>query len=130
MFDLNYFKKLKKNNYKNEPLVDMLFVYEDLALNHEMNRETKINETKIRNDVLHVLMKKEGFPDYPCFYSDHHKHKHKIPKILEINPNIYIFTVINGQLKMETISKVNNAIKSSIYQDVARQYFGPNIQFS
>lgn len=126
MFDLKYYKQLKQNKYLQQPVVDLAFVYEDLYLNIDKTDEQKIIETKERNHVLYTYMKKENFPDYPCIFTEHHKVKNKIDKILEINENIYIFIIINNQVEMRTKSKTSNDIKKIIYNNVVSKLFTHN----
>lgn len=123
MFDLQYFKTLKKNKYIQQPTVNMLFVYEDIFLNIDKPIQDKISEMKERNSVLYTYMKNEGFPEYPCLYSEHHKIKNKIDKVLSLNDNIYIFVIINNHVDMLTKSKSSKDIKQIIYNNSVSQFF-------
>ena len=118
MFDLKYFKQLKEQNYKQEPIVYMLFAYEDLELNTEMPPNEKRTICDERSNIIYSLMKKEGFPEYPCLWSEHNKVKSKIQKIVSINPYIYIYTLCNGNLNIYTKSNSTDEIKSYITQKV------------
>ena len=123
MFDLKYYQKLKKNNYHQQPHVDLLFVYEDIFLNIDKTDEEKLVVIKERNKALYSYMKNIEMPDYPCLYQEHHKHKNKIEKVLSMNENIYIFIVINNTVELRTKSKASDDIKKIIYNQVVSQMF-------
>jgi hypothetical protein len=127
MFDLKYYKGLKQKNYIQEPIVNLLFVYEDLFLNIDKSEEEKLTEIKERNQVLYTLMKHEKLPEYPCLFSEHHKVRNKLDKILAINNYIYMFIVINNKVEMRTKSTVSEDIKKIIYNKVVSQIFGQNL---
>lgn len=118
MFDLKYYKQLKQQQYKTEPVVYMLFAYEDLELNTEMSPQDKRTTCDERSNVIYALMKKEGFPEYPCLWSEHNKVKNKLQKIVSINPYIYIYTLCNGTLNIYTKSNSADEVKSFITQKV------------
>ena len=91
MFDLQYYNKLIKNNYKTIPIVYMLISDEYIMLNDHLVRDHKKQILQTKIDNLTEIFKKEELLVYPCSYDEHLKHKNKFLKLIKHDPNIYLY---------------------------------------
>ena len=68
MFDLQYYNKLIKNNYKTIPIVYMLISDEYIMLNDHLAKEYKKQILQTKIDNLTETFNKENLLVYPCSY--------------------------------------------------------------
>ena len=59
MIDLRYYEKLKNNNWKQEPYVDMIIIDETISLNRHLSKEHKIKLLQDKIDILKVKLENE-----------------------------------------------------------------------
>tara|TARA_B000000477_G_scaffold124513_1_gene132384 strand:+ start:326 stop:703 length:378 start_codon:yes stop_codon:yes gene_type:complete len=111
MFDLQYYNKLIKNNYKTIPIVYMLISDEYIMLNDHLARDHKKQILQTKIDNLTEIFKKEELLVYPCSYDEHLKHKNKFLKLIKHDPNIYLFFICK-EYKMCDIITASKAPKN------------------
>lgn len=119
MIDLRYYEKLKNNNWKQEPYVDMIIIDETISLNRHLSKEYKIKLLQDKIDILKVKLENEKLLKYPCSYKEHLIYKNKLKNIISYDPSIYLVFMCKELNKYEimTHSQASNDIKSLVIQN-------------
>lgn len=111
MFDLQYYEKLIKNNYKTTPLVHMLITDEYIMLNDHITNDHKKQILQQKINDLKVIFKQNNLLVYPCPYDEHLKYKSKFYNLIKHDPNIYLIFICT-EYKMTDIVSATKAPKN------------------
>lgn len=124
MFDLQYYNKLIKNNYKTIPIVYMLVTDEYIMLNDHISREQKRQILQVKVNNLNKKFKEENLLVYPCYYDEHQKHKNKFLKLIKDDPKIYLLFICKEYKMCDiiTASKSPKTIQQEILHKVLELY--------
>jgi hypothetical protein len=124
MFDLQYYNKLIKNNYKSIPIVYMLITDEYIMLNDHISKDQKRQILQTKVDILNKKFKAENLLIYPCYYDEHLKHKNKFLKLIKDDPNIYLLFICKEYKMCDIItsSKSPKTIQQEILHKVLDLY--------
>jgi len=119
MFDLNYYKKLKNKNYVEEPIVELIIIYEDIILNKKKYNNIALKELfnyRIKN--LEKIINNKQILKYPALYSEHLKNKFNYKNIAKTDNNLYLIFFSKKINKFELITNSNETenIKKQIVE--------------
>lgn len=108
MFDLKYYKKLKNKNYIEEPIVELIIIYEDIILNKKKYNNIALKELfnyRIKN--LEKIINQKQILKYPALYSEHLKNKINYKNIAKTDDNLYLIFFSKKINKFELITNSN-----------------------
>ena len=108
MFDLKYYKKLKNKNYIEEPIVELIIIYEDIILNKKKYNNIALKELfnyRIKN--LEKIINQKQILKYPALYSEHLKNKINYKNIAKTDDNLYLIFFCKKINKFELITNSN-----------------------
>ena len=119
MFDLNYYKKLKNKNYVEEPIVELIIIYEDIILNKKKYNNIALKELfnyRIKN--LEKIINNKQILKYHALYSEHLKNKFNYKNIAKTDNNLYLIFFSKKINKFELITNSNETenIKKQIVE--------------
>lgn len=110
MFDLKYYNIMKKNNYKEPYIIDMLITYEYITLNDHMCIDLKKQLFKEKTDKLNIILKQQNLLIYPCTYDLHMKNRFKLTQVIKTDPDIYL--IFNCK-KLNSYDFITHSISST-----------------
>ena len=116
---LNYYKKLKNKNYVEEPIVELIIIYEDIILNKKKYNNIALKELfnyRIKN--LEKIINNKQILKYPALYSEHLKNKFNYKNIAKTDNNLYLIFFFKKINKFELITNSNETenIKKQIVE--------------
>jgi hypothetical protein len=122
MFDLQYYNKLSRNDYKPIPAVYMLISDEYIMLNDHLDNDYKKQILQQKIDILTEKFREANLLIYPCGIDEHLKIKNKFMPLIKDDPNVYLIFLCKDYKMVDvvTASKAPKSVQQEILDKIIK----------